>query len=180
MTNYIQNYQILHPELIDRIQLSESPNCKWGRFLCKPAVEGEGKEGLFHIYAAGLNLETGDLYLDCTKKKIYAKCCTFLLVNPFWGIIKTAYHLLLPVSIPLTIYHTVKEAKKGKKPYRSNEIVRRVFVNIARNCADIVRTPLYTLVNTIVTLAAVVIGPFAPKKLYDLRSLIGKIEQSLI
>lgn len=99
------------------------------------------------------------------------------MARPFFGLIKTAYHLCLPFSIPVEIFKAIMEGKQRNES--ASEIATAAWRNVKHSLADIIRTPLYTIAMTIVHLAAVCIGLFAPHKLYDLRELAGRLENAL-
>jgi hypothetical protein len=83
----------------------------------------------------------------------------------------------LPVSIPLEIFKAIMTGiHQNQSAY---EINLAAWINVKYNFVDIVRTPLYTTAMLVVTVSAVIIGPFAPHKLYDLRALAGRLEIAL-
>lgn len=161
----------------NHIIVNKDPNCKWGRLLCQWNEQKDGRV-LKHCYAATLNLKNGDLYLDCSPKKIYAKCIALLFARPIEIGIKFAYHLILPISFFDILARTINEEKKHGSS--TKKIVKECLINIGKSVLDIVRTPIYGTALTITVLAAVIIGPFAPNKLYDIRELEGNIEQALV
>jgi hypothetical protein len=157
---------------------------KWGRVICKweekpSEVNQTITQNITHTYAAAINLKNGDIYLDCRKRKIWAKCALYSLVQPIILTAKTVYHLLLPVSIPLEIYKTVQAARKENPEISKKELAKRCFIQVGKNFADIVRTPAYAVALTVIGIAGVIIGPLAPKTLYDIRATAGKMEKSL-
>jgi len=155
------------------------PDGQEGRWARIDACWHEKKEGidLTHHYAFVIDLQNGDLYLDCRIRKIWMKCFLLTLYRPFFGSLKTIYHLTLPLSIPLEIS---KGILKGlQQGLSKKEIVYKVLRHIKNNFTDIVRTPLYTIALTVATLAAVLIVFFVPSKVYELRALAGRLEFDL-
>src|SRR5262249_48211820 len=133
--------------------------------------------GFTHIYAPVVNIQTGEIYLDCSKKKIYAKIVIQTLLRPFLSVIKTAYHLAIPISIIHIIYTTIQERKKYDR--REACILENCIKNSLKSIADIVRTPVYGVAIIIVGIAIIIIGPFAPNTLYTSREILGKLMKSL-
>lgn len=165
-----------HSDFVKKYIFSESESSRWGRVIC---LWEEKATKITHIYAACINLQTGDIYLDCRKRKIWAKCCLYSFTQPFVLTAKTFYHLLLPISIPYGIYKVVLEASQEEEKISNKELSKRIFEQIGKNLADIVRTPLYAIVLTIIGISGVLIGPLVPEKLYDIRMTITKIETAL-
>ena len=50
---------------------------------------------------------------------------------------------------------------------------------LAYHLTDIVRTPIYGVALTVLAVVGFILGLFGSEKIYDLRLLMGKIEQSL-
>lgn len=159
----------------DHILYDEGEDCRWCRFSTQWNEKKEDKNDIItHLCAFTLDLQTGDLYLDCRKRKIWAKFFVLSVTRPLFGFIKTAYHLCLPISIPIEIFKAIIVGRHQNQS--SDEIAQAAWINIKYNIADIIRTPLYTTALIVVTISAVIIGPFAPRKLYDLRALAGHLE----
>lgn len=177
MSVQFEVFKKLPSDLHASLKLTEGKQCKWARINCEWVETKTDDTTLRHIYAACINLENGHMYLDCTKKKLFAKCWCLTFIRPLHAIGKTIYHLLLPISIPCEIYKAIQEATRVKaNTWDTTKIVVR---NLGRNFADIIRTPLYATVLTIITLAGGVIGLLAPHRLYDIREIAGKIETAL-
>lgn len=141
---------------------------KWGKIICVwDEVKNDG-QNLHHIYSATINLNNGDLYLDCRRRKIWAKCAVLTIGQPIKIAIKTGYHLSM-IPVAKEIFKTLK-GKQTKK---------ELCINCAKSLADTVRTPLYGVALTITSLAAMIAIPFRPNLAYDFREAYGKIEQSL-
>lgn len=175
----ISNLMSKQPDLADFenfIVKTEGENSKWGRIVCK-WIEKKEERNLVHIFTPLINMQTGEIFLDCSKKKIYIKFLAHTILRPFHILFKTVYHCAIPISIPTIINETYQQGIKEKKS--SGEIAKTCLKNSFNSLVDIVRTPLYGVAMTIVNIAALVIGPLAPKHLYDLREITGKLVQSL-
>lgn len=179
MTITFQNWRKTHPFIEDYLIYPDNKdkNCRWARIQANWKEQKTGGKNLSHLCAFTIDLNSGDIYLDCRKRKIWAKCAALTIGRPIFGITKTMYHLALPLSIPIEIYKSVIEDLQKKMS--ANQILKNSLRSIKHNLTDIIRTPLYSLAMTIVTLSAVIIGPFAPSKLYDLRARVGRLENKL-
>jgi len=122
------------------------------------------KSGITHVYHATINIETGDIYLDCRKRKIFAKHITFSLIRPIHITLKTIWHLTMIGPI-------FCEFKKDPQ--------KRSFWNVARSIEDIVRTPFYGLAMTAVSIGAIIAAAYNPNSLYKSRDIISLLEKKL-
>ena len=155
----------LHPSLENRI-IKE--NSKWGRIVTEWTEKKADGTNVTHLFAISINLKTGDCYLDCRRRKIWAKQAILVLARPLQGGLKTLYHLsMIPVAY---------EIFQGLKGHQS---AKKTLKNVGKSVADIVRTPVYTIAMMIVGLAAVAIIPLSPNTAYDFRVWHGKLEQRL-
>lgn len=137
---------------------------------------------LHHIYRPILNRESGTLYTDNKITFVGKKCFGLLFARPAHAVIKTLYHICLPISIPREIYLAVKkeaEAQKGKQRNIPLLILAGI-IGCLKNFADIFCTPLYGVVLTLCALVGVILGLLHSEKIYDLRAIAGKIELSLL
>src|ERR1700722_6763969 len=153
------------PELEKYIIPTNNP--RWGRLLMSwNEVQSDGTVHS-HKYAACIDLQEQNFYLDDLPGKIYRKCLVQTCARPLHTIIKTLYHLcMIPIFIEL-----------GKSVFGSQSLGGS-FTNCIKSLADIVRTPLYGLTIMIVSVALLVIGPFAPDSIYSYRKVLGEIEQA--
>lgn len=158
------------------IHHTEGDNSKWGR-IDAVWIENKSGEQLTHEYFALINKETGDIYLDCSKKKIYVKLLTHAIVRPILIFGKTLYHTFFFISIPHIIAKTVINGKAQK--LSGGAIATQCLKNSFKSLADIVRTPAYGVAMLVVSATALIIGPLAPRSLYTLREAIGALVQSL-
>lgn len=205
-----QTWKEQNPLLFNKyIFATEGKNGRWGRLLCTYEEENRlytykddtnTNKKIKHIVCPLIDLSDdergGSVYLDCSKRKIFAKHLCLVPGRLWQGILKTAYHLCLPISIPIEILTTIKQEKernarliakeknsgvKSDTPlHDAKEITRRCLKNSVKSLADIVRTPVYGVAMSIVSLAAVCIAPFSPTKLYDLRTVSGDLENKLL
>jgi hypothetical protein len=65
------------------------------------------------------------------------------------------------------------------KFYNDEQTSKECFDNSVKSLADIVRTPVYGVVLTVISLAGVIAIPFSPNLAYDVREVYGNVEQSL-
>lgn len=143
-------------------------NSRWGRVVCVWHEEKEDGKVLQHQFAACVNLKNGDVYLDCSKKKLFAKNLTLTFARPLHALFKTLYHASM-IGMVVAVHKGIKKKQTGGT----------IFVNCVKELADIVRTPLYAVVLTVISATAVVLSVVHPKSLYDMRNLYGRVEQSL-
>lgn len=120
-----------------------------------------------HEYHAIINTKTGDIYLDCQRRKIFAKHFTFIFLRPIYTIIKTIWHTTIVGPAALEIYKTAT----GK------QTVLKGLKNYGWSILDIGITPLTGLAMTVISIASVILSPFNPNLLYRGRELIGSIER---
>ncbi|HEV8052163.1 MAG TPA: hypothetical protein VGP47_06695 [Parachlamydiaceae bacterium] len=166
------NFQEEHGTFISQLQqhilpefTSAAGELNWGRLICTWHQKKESGRIVTHTYASCIDGYEGSIYLDCRPRKILAKCFVHLFTRPFHAIAKAVYHL--------SLYPIFKEIAKFNHPDCSKE---EKIKNIFKAVVDIVLTPLYGIVLTVVTVAILIIGPFSVEYLYEGRKLLGKIE----
>jgi len=115
-----------------------------------------------------IDTENGDVYLDCRRRKLFAKQLTLTLLRPIHTTIKTLYHAT--IVLPL-IANTVDATR-----HRSGSQFMRDNWN---SLVDIFRTPVYGLLLTGVHLVGVVAAIY-PNSLYYTRKTAGKLERDLL
>lgn len=153
---------------------NEEENCRWGRLIAPwNEILQDGKVRK-HVVAFGLNLENGDIYLDCSKRKILAKMLMHTAIRPIYTVLKFGWHALIPISIPVVIYKTIKDNAKNT----TGEIAKLCLHNSLRSLADIVRTPAYGIAMTVVSIVTLAFALLNPNDLYEGRCLIGRLECS--
>jgi hypothetical protein len=137
-----------------------------------------GQRILTHTFRPIENKEDGGIYSDNSISLLTEKCAALVLARPFHAVAKTLYHSFLPVSIPREIYLAVKKAQKeGKCTFE--QMLKAGGVAALKNIADIIRTPLYELVLTVLAMVGFLLGIFRSEKIYALRAVAGKVENSL-
>lgn len=126
-------------------------------------------EGNHHIYSFTANLDTGDFFMDCRLRKIYAKCALLTVFRPIHTIIgKTVYHIL-----------GIGIAQEVLKWRRKKQTGTDCLWHVGRELVDILRTPLYGVALTVMHVAGVIFGLIYPPSLYRIREVAGRIELSL-
>jgi hypothetical protein len=123
-----------------------------------------------HQYHATINTATGDIFLDCRKRKIFAKHLTLLLLRPLHIAVKTLWH----ATIIGPLIKEIAAVVQGKQNVKS------LAKNTFRSLCNIVRTPLYGLAMTISHLAGALFAVISPNSLYNSRELVGKLEDRLL
>lgn len=164
-------------------QIKKEGSSVWGRLPVRVEETTKTNKVIKHNYEFTVNTETGDFYLDCSKRKIWCKTMTYAVAEPIILAAKTIYHLLLPVSIPLEIYKEIQKINKEEAEAQGKKVEDkggRIVKAIGRNLLDIARTPAYGAVLVIIAIATTIIGPFAPRSfLYDVRATAAKLELAL-
>lgn len=140
---------------------------RWGRLICTWYEKASEGRMLTHHYAACVDTKEWGLYLDCRPSLIFAKCLVQCLARPFYGAAKTIYHISM-----IPIFYEIADVFRGLRS-RSE-----CLTNSVRSLADIIRTPLYTAVLTVVSIAVLILGFADPEALYLGRTIIGNIEKN--
>ncbi len=174
MDSSFNTWHLNNSSILNSLLYREAEDSRWAK--CKGIwKEKKGEKILQHTCLFTCDLSNGNLYTDCTVLTIWKKCFCLSVLRPFVGVGKTAYHVFFPISIPLEIYKAYQE-KKGAS---FKDFIQTAEEKIKNSLFDIFRTPLYTLALTIISVAAVIIGPFTPSKLYEFRKFYGHLEQEL-
>lgn len=191
-TNY-QSWLVNNKDYADNhIFATEGPDCKWGRLktewteivfpseeVRKEVIE-RGSIGnaevtyRTHTLALCINRETGDFYEDTTKKKIYVKMLAHTLRRPLF-VLDTLYYVCFPVAMTIAYRKARKEMEESVKLFSESEIKARCRQAAFNALADIVRTPVYGIAMIVVSATALIVGPLAPKKLYDFREMENQL-----
>jgi hypothetical protein len=166
-------------EIHHLIHHTEGVNSKWGRIDCQWMEDKENGDvtQLEHHFFPLINKTTGDIYLDCSKRKIYVKFIVHSIIRPVLILGKTLYHAAFFISIPHIIAETIARGKKNE--LAGGEIAKQCVKNSFKSLADIIRTPLYGVAMEVVSATALIVGPLAPRTLYTLREAIGALVRSL-
>jgi hypothetical protein len=184
-----QDWMKANPDFVKDKMYIESK--RWGRVICEwdEKIEKDGKTETFHhVYLATVDLRTGDLYMDCRKRKLVAKHITQALIRPLEAAVMTAYHasgLGVAVSFGVGIkkicereYDENGEDTKGntKEEYIKKRAVK-FFEDAVKSGCLVVLSPTCGIGLTVTSLATLMIAPFSPTALYEGRKIAGKIEQ---
>lgn len=119
-------------------------------------------------YHTIINTKTGDLYIDCRRRKIFVKQVAALFIRPLHTCLaKTLWEIAS--LIPRLLLNTYDLAQR--------EIS---FITFAARTVtaftDIVRTPLYGIALTVCHLFSIALGLLAPTTLYYTREITGNLE----
>ncbi len=105
--------------------------------------------------------------------------------RPLQALCKTAYHLFIPLSFYKEIkFALAKDQKLAQKnpgqPRSSRALI--CTAAILRSLADIIRTPLYGIVLTVIAIAGAILFLIPSKRHYilNVRDLSGLVERSLM
>lgn len=170
----VSGFLAKHPDLKPFIIETDGKESKWGRVVCEWR---EKSTGLTHLFIPLINLKTGELYLDCSRKKIYAKFVAHTFTRPLHIFAKTLYHVVFVFSIPTTLFYTIMRGYEEKLPCK--QIAKHCLRNCVRSLLDCLRTPLYGVALMVISIATLVIAPFRPNTVYDMRERVGQIVESL-
>jgi hypothetical protein len=196
----------IHPNFIEVYDAHITPisGTPWGRMHCQwdETFKRTGDVYKKHHYVPVVNVHTGEVYDDCSKFHIYVHMVVHTALRPVQILGKTIYHLCLPISIPHTIYKTIMEELylnecRDKEEQTSYCYLMGKCVRKTLQCPlDIVRTPIYGVAMTALSLVAVIYAPIqgvvstatslmtgsdSPPSthLYDFRETIAKIQRLL-
>jgi hypothetical protein len=117
-----------------------------------------------------INVETGEIFMDCSKSKIFRKHLALVFGRPVITIIKTLWHL----SIVGPLIPQLGDTLLGK------QTVVSLLKNTVYSLTDIVRTPLYGIAMTIIHIAALVLACIDSNSLYYTRDLAGWLERKML
>jgi hypothetical protein len=146
-------------------EFSSTGEGTWGRLNCTWVEKRDGKL-LVHNYAACIDGENRDVFIDDTPSKIFAKCVTQLFVRPLFTLAKTVYALsFIPIFCEIKKYSLSKQSGSD------------TLKNVGKALADIVLTPIFGTILTITTLAAIFFGIISISSMYESRKILGRIEQ---
>lgn len=128
----------------------------------------KNKTNAIFSYHATVNIKTGDLYIDCRRRKIFVKQVAALFIRPLHTCFaKTLWEI--GALIPRLLMNTYGLAKK--------EINFTTFATRSVTAfTDIVRTPLYGIALTVCHLFSAAMGLLAPNTLYYTREITGNLE----
>jgi len=181
--NTLRQWESENRDFINNYIKRTSKNPSWGKisYGFEGVVNGVERKIIFTDY---IDLTTYDLYKKKPSHafKVCATCCSMIFARPLKTVIKTCYHLCFPISIPKEIYEAIREERSRaiKDPaYHNRNIFLVGTIAAMKSLADIIRTPLYGVALTIISIAGVLIYHIKPALLHDLRKIHGKVELSL-
>lgn len=158
--------------------LYECENPRYMRYKAEWTEIKEDDTTLTHIFNPLIDRSTGDLYLECTSKKLWAKFATYTFIQPLMLAAKTVYHLLVPISIPYEIYKAVTAIKKEERT--AERVFTASFNAVDNSIRDVIRMPVYAVASVIIGSIGIVLGAVAPHLLYDLRKVAAKLDLSTV
>lgn len=139
----------------------------WGRLIVDWNEITPERKVITHTYAACIDGQAGELYVDCSPGLIFKKCLFQLLLRPLHSIAKTVYHAaMVPLftEIPLFI----------RKERSLSDLIGSTLLC----AADIILTPLYGVAIMAASVYVLAHGLLNPTSLYDGRKLIGRMEEA--
>lgn len=161
------------PEWEKTFRVDERDDSIYKRIQCTWRETGKINETFFeryHHYYATINVNTGDIFLDCRKRKIFCKHLTLLVLRPMHTLIKTLWHatIVAPLIKEVVLVVLKKQDLKG------------LTKNTFHSLCDIVRTPPYGLAITITHLTAIIFACISPNSLYKTRTFAGNLERAML
>ena len=147
LTNFLN--QTPHSKLDDTWQeenhVYQRDDLRYKRLLVEHKEDLKSKQ-LNHISTLCIDMQTGAIYLDCRRRKIFAKHLALCVGRPLYTIIKTLWHLTI-IGPVVSIY--IK--------FRAKKIdIKTAQVQLTQSFLDIVRVPLYGIAMTITHIAALI------------------------
>lgn len=160
----------LLPEFKNYFVAPENKNSKWGHLLLTWNQQLQDRI-ITHKFSPVVNLTSGEIYLDCTKNKIYVKIFAHTLVRP---VLTPFYVLQKVISIKGNIYKSVSN------DINKDEQIKRIALNaLTIFISDLTDIPKIIICSTILTALSalvLVVIPFGYTDItYDARDLLGKI-----
>lgn len=110
----------------------------------------------------------GNLYNTDTKIAVYGKLMGLVFFRPFQYTVKFFYHASL-LAVAYEIFEGIRK-KTG---------IAVVFQRSICACVDIVRTPIYGVAITAITIAGVLGAPFHSDFIYDVRAVNDRLIREL-
>lgn len=134
-----------------------------------PCVWAENTK-IFHHLHATINVTTGEIYLDCRRRKIFVKNALFIVLRPLITVVKTIWHATLigPLMVTARAIRSGEMSKKEAACYFGLSLL------------DSVRTPIYGLLITITHIIGFITAFLSPNTLYKTREIAGCLERKLL
>jgi hypothetical protein len=142
---------------------------KYKRIICSWEEDCLDKK-IMHEFHATINTTNGDIFLDCSRRKLFAKHIMLIIARPIHIAIKTLWHLSIFGPLTIQIF----------KLYKGQSSLKELTTHTFHSLSDIVRTPLYGLAMTVTYIAGIILGSFCPNSLYYTRDAAGWLERTLL
>lgn len=167
---YFENYIRENPNWKAELGVYQRDSAKYQRIKCIWEETLDNNEVLKHEYHAVINVKTGEIFLDCRRRKIFVKDLCLIAARPIVYAIKTLWHASIIGPLALEIRET----------YKGNQTQKTAALNTVKSLMDIVRTPLYGTAMVITQIFGTIIGIFAPNTLYYSRDMVGKLGRAML
>lgn len=168
-----------NPNWKEQFNVVKRDSERFQRILCACKVDG-----VDHKYWATIDTQTGGIYLDCTRRKIFAKSVALAIVRPIHTVIKTIWHLTILLPMIESAVRNYRAYSKGATDENREELKSKLFYQFLtdnwHSFADIFRTPIYGFAMTMTYLAGVIAALFNPNALYYTRLAGGTLEYQLL
>lgn len=152
-----------YPDWKQTFEVYRKDSPRYQRIICR----WKPSSGLRHEVHDTINVATGEIFMDCSKAKIFKKHLTLVFLRPIHTLIKTLYHL----SIVAPLASELSKLITGKNSLKC------VVINTMHSFTDIVLTPIYGIGMTLVNIAGVIFGVLNSDTLYYTRDLAGSLER---
>lgn len=160
----------MDPERI-KIKNLKSP---WAQLDCYCHIQSEDGVKTW-VYEAIVNCKTKKLYRDDPLILLAVKLSMLAIGTLFALSAKTLYHLFLPLPFTQKIFAEIKNRNCMSK----KDLGKKIMKELGKSCADILRTPLYAVVMSILSLATTCLAIYKKEYLYEGRALYGELQLSL-
>lgn len=165
-----ENFIKANPNWKEELGVYKRDSEKYQRIKCIREETLENNQVLKHEYHAVINVKTGEIFLDCRRRKIFVKDLCLIVARPIVYAIKTLWHASIIGPLALEIRET----------YRGKQTKKEAAINTVKSLMDIIRTPLYGTAMVITQIFGTIIGIFAPNTLYYSRDMVGKLGRALL
>jgi hypothetical protein len=143
-----------------------SENQHWGQLILR-WHEKRGDEIISHVYAPWIDTTSWNgIYIDDRPKKIYAKIFFQCLCRPIHLIVKSVHHLLM-----IPVFYEISKTLSNKQTFKE------CLIHSIRSIVDIIRTPLFDLVNIVISIAILLFSSFNSDLIFTGRRMLGEIEK---
>lgn len=132
------------------------------------------RRDIIHKFAPTINMRTGDIWIDCTPRKLRNKFIWLSFARPIHAAIKTLYHATGVSSV-----HEVSKYFRRDNMGRRLQNGRQTFRNIGRCIVDVARTPVYSIAMEVMHIIGVFSATVKPTTAYRMREMSGNLESRL-